>query len=67
MAVITLYRYPRQTSDEFDSFISNLEILLINVTSFDPHFVILLGEFNFKSKSWSVNYKTTEEGAILES
>ena len=47
------------------TFISNLEKLLINITSCDPHFVILLGDFNVKSKSWSVN-STTEEGKILE-
>ena len=38
--VITLYRSPSQTSDAFDSFISNLEKLLSNVTSCDPHFGI---------------------------
>ena len=43
---ITLYRSSSQTSDEFDSFISNLEQLLINITSCDPHFVILLDGFN---------------------
>ena len=64
--VDTLYRSPSQTSDEFDTFISNLEKLLIYITSFDPHFVILLGDFNAKSKSWSVNDTTTEEGTILE-
>ena len=64
--VVTLYRSPSQTSDEFDSFISNLEKLLINITSFDPHFVILLDDFNAKSKSWSVNDTTTEKGTILE-
>ena len=52
---ITLYRSPSQTSDEFKSFISNLGKLLINVNSFDPHFLILLGDFTAKSKSWSVN------------
>ena len=65
--VVTLYRSPSQTSDEFDSFIRNLEKLLINITSFNPHFVILLGDFNVKSKSWSVNDAATEEGTILES
>ena len=50
----------------FDSFISNLEKLLINITSFDPHFVILFGDFNVKSKLLSVNDITTEEGTILE-
>ena len=61
--VITIHR---SLNDEFESFISNLETLLINITSFDPHFVILLGNFNAKSKSWSVKDTTTEEGAILE-
>ena len=42
---ITLYRCPSETSDEFDTFISNLEKLFINITIFDPHFVILLGDF----------------------
>ena len=64
--VITLYRSPSKTSDEFDSFVSNLEKLLVNITSSDPHFVILLGDFNAKSNSWSVNYTTTEEDTILE-
>ena len=64
--VITLYRSPSQTSDEFQSFISNLEKLLININSFDPHFVILPGDFNAKSKSWSINDTATEEGTILE-
>ena len=50
--VITLYRSPSQISDKFDSFISNLEKLLIDITSFDPHFVILLGDFNVKLKLW---------------
>ena len=28
--------------------------------------MILLGDFNAKSKPWSVNFTTTEEGTILE-
>ena len=58
--VIALYRYPSQTSDKFHSFISNLEKLLINMNSLDPHFVILLCDFNAKSKSWSVNDTTID-------
>ena len=60
--VITLYRPPSQTSDEFQSFISNLEKILININSFYPHFVILLGEFNAKSKSWSI--KTQQQKKV---
>ena len=64
--VITLYRFPSQTFGEFQFFICNLEKLLININSFDSHFVILLGEFNAKSKWWSINDTTAEEGTILE-
>ena len=53
--VITLYRFPSQTSNEFLFFITNLEKLLININSFDPNFVILLGDFNAKSKSSSMS------------
>ena len=38
----------------------------LNINSFDPNFVISLGDFNAKSSSWSVNDTTTEEGTILE-
>ena len=44
---ITLYRSFSQASDEFQPFISNLEKLLININSFDPH---LLSDFNAESK-----------------
>ena len=44
--VITLNRSPSQIPDEFGSFISKLEKLLINITSCDPHFVMFLGDFN---------------------
>ena len=64
--VITLYRSPSLTSNEVDSFISNLEKILINTTSFDPHFLTFLGDFNAKSKSWPVNDTTAGEGRILE-
>ena len=62
----TLYRSSSQTSDEFDSFISNLEQLLTNITSCDPHFVILLDGFNPKSKSCSVNGTPIGEGTRME-
>ena len=63
--VFTFYRSPSQRFDEFDSFISNLEKL---ITSFDHEmrFVVLLGDFNAKSKSVSVNNTATEGGTISE-
>ena len=64
--VITLYRSPSLTPNEVDSFISSLEKLLINITSSDPYFLILLGDFNAISKSWPVNDTTAGEGTQLE-
>ena len=70
--VITFYRSPSQTSDEFDSFISNLDFL-INIASFDPHFVILLcGVFStyaiytFSNKKFTVT-RYLYIGTYLES
>ena len=34
--------------------------------NFENYSVILLGDFNVKSESWSVNDTTTDEGTILE-
>ena len=39
--VIIFYRSPSQTFDQFDFFTTNLEKLLINLTSFDPHFELI--------------------------
>ena len=36
------------------------------MNGFDPHSTVLLGDFNAKSKSWSANDTTTEQGKILE-
>ena len=42
--IFTLYKSPSQASDAFDSFIRNLEKLVIDITSFDPHLVMLFGD-----------------------
>ena len=75
--VITLYRSPSQASDQLDYFTRNLQKLLINIISFDRHFVIqtritpnldtfYVVFFNPKSKFWSVIDIATEEGIMLE-
>ena len=52
--VVSLYRSPSQTPDEFDSFINNLEKL--DIYSRKANFVF-----------WSINDTTTLEGAQLDS
>ena len=59
--------YTMPINDNLNHEISNnSEKFLINITTCDPHIVILLGDFNAKSKSWSVNDTTTGKGTILK-
>ena len=47
---ISLYRSPSQTQDEFETFTSNLEIYLDLAVRNNPHLVVVLDNFNVKSK-----------------
>ena len=46
-----LYRSPSQGSPEFDNFLSGFENMLNAISSFNPDFPIILGDFNARSKS----------------
>ena len=52
---------PSQTSDDFNSFVINLEKLVVIMSSSNPHFILMIGDFN-----WSSNDPTTAEGAQLD-
>ena len=64
--VVSMYRSPNQTSDDFNSFTTNLEKLVVNISSTNPHFILMIGDFNAKSSNWSSNDTTTAEGAQLD-
>ena len=64
--VISLYWSPSQNSNEFDSFITNLENIVVDIPSSNQHFVLIMGDFNAKSNNWSPNDTTTAEGAQLD-
>ena len=63
--VVSMYRSPSQTSDDFNSFITNLEKLVVNISSSNPHFILMNGDFNAKSSNWSSNDTATAEGALF--
>ena len=65
--VISLYRSPSQTFDQFDLFMLNLESLLADIPNHNPHFVLITGYFNAKSRNWSTYDTTISEGAHLDS
>ena len=64
--VVSMNRSPSQTSHDFNSFTTNLEKLVINISSTNPHFTLMIGDFNAKSSNWSSNDMMTTEGAKLD-
>ena len=54
-----------QTSDEVDSFITNLDKTVDDTSRSNLHFVLIIGNFNAKSSNWSSNDITTAESAQL--
>ena len=59
-----MYHSPSQTSDDFNSFTTNLDKLVIKISSTNPHFILM--DFNTKSSNWSSNDLTTAEEAQLD-
>ena len=44
--LISLYRSPSQSKDEFDQFLLNFEQLISDRMSQNPHFTLITGDFN---------------------
>ena len=64
--VMSLYRSPSQTHEEFEQFLENFDHTLNHINSLNPSFVIILGDFNAKSSSWYANDITSNEGFNIE-
>ena len=65
--IILIYRSPSQSSEEFDTFLSNFEFLLDYIANQNPFVSIIIGDFNAKSNNWYSSDKTIYEGKKLES
>ena len=64
--VISLYRLPNQSKDEFDQFLLNFEQLMSDRMSQNPHFILVTGDYNFRSSSWWKNNLITSEGKQVD-
>ena len=64
--LVSFYRYPSQTSDEIKKLTDNFELTLDTLAESNSDLVLVLGDFNIKSKNWYINDKTTTEGAKME-
>ena len=61
-----LNRSPSQIQYGFQTLLSNLELNLDNLTSDNPFFSVMIGDFNAKSNNWYVNDKTFFEDRHIE-
>ena len=64
--VISLYRSPSQTQDEFEKFIDNLELNLETLCQNNPFLITLIGDLNAKSKNCYCHDKSSHEGSAIE-
>ena len=62
---MSLYRYISEKSDDFQKFTDNFDLTLDSLAESNSHLILVLGEFNIKSKNWYMNDKTTTEGAKI--
>ena len=49
--VVSMYRSASQPSNDFNSFTTNLEKLVVNISSSNPHFILMIHGFNAKSSN----------------
>ena len=64
--VISLYRSPSQSKDEFDHFLLNFEQLISDRMRHNPPFMLVTGDFNLRSSSCRKNDLTTSEGSQVD-
>ena len=59
-------RSPSQTSDEFDTFMDNFELMLSRMSAEEPYCVIITGDFNCGSPQWWENERENDEGRLFK-
>ena len=63
---ITLYRLPSQNQNDFQTFIDNLEMNLETLEQRNLFLMVVLGDFNAKSKQWCRQDSTNFEGVTIK-
>ena len=65
--IVSLYRSPSQSTDEYDHFVKTFEQLIAHLASFKLHLLLITGDFNVRSSSWWSGNVDSIEGIQLES
>ena len=63
--VSVIYHSPSQTNDDFDTFLSNFQMLLNEINNRKPSLSVITGDFNSRCSSWWSNNINTTEGLKL--
>ena len=64
--IVSRYRSPSQSADEFDNFLNKLNLTMESITQKNPFLNVFIGDFNAKSSKWWIDDKTTQEGLNKE-
>ena len=65
--IVTLYRSPSQTTDEFDEFLRGFEDVIDNINQWNPYFTVITGDFNVRCNRWWVKDSNNTEGVNIDS
>ena len=63
---VTLYRSPSENNLQFEDFVDKLQGIVEKIQAENPHSVILMGDFNFRSPQWWAGDVQQPEGTALE-
>ena len=50
--IVSLYRSPSQSSDEFESFVTNFENMIYTIFCNEPYLVLIMDDFNATLRTW---------------
>ena len=63
---MSLYRSPGQNKDDFQTFLENSELNFDRMAEKNFFMMVVLGDFNAKSKAWYTNDSTNFEGSKID-
>ena len=67
VCLVSIYRTPSQSSNEYDTFLLNFDQLLTYLNSIKPYVLLITGDINVKSSSWWSDDIDAVEGTRFES
>ena len=67
VCLVSIYRTPSQSSNEYNTFLLNFEQPLTYLNSIKPHVLLVTGDFNVRSSNWWSDDIDRVEGTRFES